>query len=596
LVATAPDESVAALDIDIDIKREDLSDSDTHMLLDPSPLNQPLELSPDAHLTLVSPDQLTIAPQATVSLATVSPASAADVSEASTTTIGMSKLHLSRSSLLIAPMIHFGCAVPNNDNDRSWMQQFLVFKNDQLTSFLSLTPSSTDAASVSTPSKSTAAKRSSPEPSTAARKHAKTESVSKSKSSATSARKSSTSAASPTTAVAAAPSKASSATKSTASLSSPSSSSISTPTSSSSTTSASSSEFTAESLTSTANTTLSPATLQFLLQQQGDTPLIPQLFTGKLSREEIEATLARLLESTKHLIATTEDVVPIKEEDSQGHGSDDDSDDNMESAESAEAAEQTHGLKTQPGIKTDDIPSSTDLKKMTSKERRQLRNKISARNFRVRRKEGQVLQHKTEARHLREAVTLVQEENQRLKSELESVRRQLEGTTINNSAATAGTSVVTAAASSEQTQSIVSTAPLSKESQSLLTSLLNRNLMKTFTSMTMAMSSPESEIATVEETMDNDVESDADLDWEVQQSLWALSQGEDEEEQIQLLYDLSQLQVSSAARPESPAPAQEDPNMLEWLYESMMARLVDMDLQSTQEPSSFAPLSEAHMA
>ncbi|KAI7817519.1 hypothetical protein BC939DRAFT_465609 [Gamsiella multidivaricata] len=658
LVATAPDESVAALDIDIDIKREDLSDSDTHMLLDPSPLNQPLELSPDAHLTLVSPDQLTIAPQATVSLATVSPASAADVSEASTTTI--------------------------------------------------------DAASVSTPSKSTAAKRSSPEPSTAARKHAKTESVSKSKSSATSARKSSTSAASPTTAVAAAPSKASSATKSTASLSSPSSSSISTPTSSSSTTSASSSEFTAESLTSTANTTLSPATLQFLLQQQGDTPLIPQLFTGKLSREEIEATLARLLESTKHLIATTEDVVPIKEEDSQGHGSDDDSDDNMESAESAEAAEQTHGLKTQPGIKTDDIPSSTDLKKMTSKERRQLRNKISARNFRVRRKEyiftleGQVLQHKTEARHLREAVTLVQEENQRLKSELESVRRQLEGTTINNSAATAGTSVVTAAASSEQTQSIVSTAPLSKESQSLLTSLLNRNvssalnanaksnltltlprpqspiltpnthkdvpnsssgsasqnswkdknpimvhttlvpeiclgdefqfggkagqskddvmidrpwmklgdvvqetkfdanpfwisgvifeLMKTFTSMTMAMSSPESEIATVEETMDNDVESDADLDWEVQQSLWALSQGEDEEEQIQLLYDLSQLQVSSAARPESPAPAQEDPNMLEWLYESMMARLVDMDLQSTQEPSSFAPLSEAHMA
>jgi len=55
-------------------------------------------------------------------------------------------------------------------------------------------------------------------------------------------------------------------------------------------------------------------------------------------------------------------------------------------AESADEPGQTHGLKTQPGIKTDDIPSSKELKKMTSKERRQLRNKISARNFRVRRK------------------------------------------------------------------------------------------------------------------------------------------------------------------------------------------------------------------
>jgi hypothetical protein len=31
-------------------------------------------------------------------------------------------------------------------------------------------------------------------------------------------------------------------------------------------------------------------------------------------------------------------------------------------------------------------PSPSELKKMTSKERRQLRNKLSARNFRVRRK------------------------------------------------------------------------------------------------------------------------------------------------------------------------------------------------------------------
>ena len=132
------------------------------------------------------------------------------------------------------------------------------------------------------------------------------------------------------------------------------------------------------SLTSTTNTTLSAATLQFLLQQQMQTPLVPQLFTGKLTREEIEETLARLLESTKYLIEASKEAEEKDENmDSDGEES--------ESAESNEPG-QTHGLKTQPGIKTDDIPSSRDLKKMTSKERRQLRNKISARNFRVRRK------------------------------------------------------------------------------------------------------------------------------------------------------------------------------------------------------------------
>lgn len=123
-----------------------------------------------------------------------------------------------------------------------------------------------------------------------------------------------------------------------------------------------------------------------MLQQQVETPLIPQLFTGKLSREEIEETLARLLESTKYLIPTPDDDEPVKIKEEPA--SEDESDNEMEGVEptTAEGAEPSHGLKTQPGIKTDDIPSSTDLKKMTSKERRQLRNKISARNFRVRRK------------------------------------------------------------------------------------------------------------------------------------------------------------------------------------------------------------------
>ncbi|ORY97004.1 hypothetical protein BCR41DRAFT_231561 [Lobosporangium transversale] len=129
-------------------------------------------------------------------------------------------------------------------------------------------------------------------------------------------------------------------------------------------------------------------------------PFVPQLFNRKLTRKQIEETLAQLLESTKYLLMASQEA--------------------------------------QPGIKIDDIPSSSDLKKMTSKERRQLRNKISARNFRVRRKEyieqleSQVEQHKTEARHLREAVAVVHAENKRLREELEVAKRQSTQVTSSN--------------------------------------------------------------------------------------------------------------------------------------------------------------------
>lgn len=445
-----------------------------------------------------------------------------------------------------------------------------------------------------------------------------------------------------------------------------------------------------------------------MLQQQVETPLIPQLFTGKLSREEIEETLARLLESTKHLIPTPDDDEPVKIKEEPA--SEDESDNEMEGVEptTAEGAEPSHGLKTQPGIKTDDIPSSTDLKKMTSKERRQLRNKISARNFRVRRKEyiytleGQVLQHKTEARHLREAVTLMQDENKRLRDELEVVRRQLEATTLSTSSINPAT---IATISSDPTLAPEPSTPLSKENQSLLTSIMNRNvnaamnpnaksnitlsmarpqspiltpnlhkdvpnsssgsasqsswkdknpimvhrtlipeicfgdelqfdnkpsgaldadmmdrpwmtfdlksaepqlsgassftvselvleLMQTFTCMSSNL--PSMTVAAVEESVvEANTDTEADLDWELQQNLWALTQVEEEddmtEDQIQLVYDLVHCQASSS-RPSS--PAQEDPNMLEWLYESMMARLVDLDLQGSQDST----VPESHMA
>ncbi|KAG0371617.1 hypothetical protein BGX24_001426 [Mortierella sp. AD032] len=235
-------------------------------------------------------------------------------------------------------------------------------------------------------------------------------------------------------------------------------------------------------LTSTENTTLSAATLQFLLQQQMQTPLVPQLFTGKLTREEIEETLARLLESTKYLIE------PSKESEDKDEDADSDGDES-ESAESSEPG-QTHGLKTQPGIKTDDIPSSKDLKKMTSKERRQLRNKISARNFRVRRKEyintleGQVEQHKTEARHLREAVTYIQAENQRLKEELEASKRQLAQANITRAASTAAPQQL------QLTQPASSS--LSNESQSLLASLLTSAMNPNAKNITLTVPRPQS--------------------------------------------------------------------------------------------------------
>ncbi|KAF7728260.1 hypothetical protein EC973_006434 [Apophysomyces ossiformis] len=71
-----------------------------------------------------------------------------------------------------------------------------------------------------------------------------------------------------------------------------------------------------------------------------------------------------------------------------------------------------------------------DIKRLTPKERRQLRNKISARNFRVRRKEyittleAQVDEHKKNADDLKERLGKVEEENKQLRTEVDTLRRQ----------------------------------------------------------------------------------------------------------------------------------------------------------------------------
>ncbi|KAG0378346.1 hypothetical protein BGX24_004078 [Mortierella sp. AD032] len=684
--------------------------SDSPMLLNSIPLSPQQTLASDesplifdTDMALITPDQLTIAPQAT----TVSPSS---LSNSSTTAVATMATVSTAAATASSASAQSAVAI---DSSKTLKSTAATPSSSAATNTQPSSSTSTSSQVSPAPAASTStAKRASPEPATSpARKHAKTDSISSSKAKSSSASKKSSSSA-PTTSNAAAATKASSsAAKSTASSSAAASSTSTTSTSTSASSSSATNKGktqtpdpTAEFLTSTANTTLSAATLQFLLQQQVETPLIPQLFTGKLTREEIEETLARLLESTKYLIPTPDDetTVKIKEE----PVSDEDSDNEMEGIEptsTMDGAEPSHGLKTQPGIKTDDIPSSTDLKKMTSKERRQLRNKISARNFRVRRKEyiytleGQVLQHKTEARHLREAVTLMQDENQRLKDELESVRRQLETTTL------APTTIINtatfASTSADPMLSPEPSMPLSRENQSLLTSIMNRNaamnpnaksnitltmarpqspiltpnlhkdvpnsssgsasqsswkdknpimvhrtlipeicfgdefqfdskpsstldtsemyrpwmtfdpkpakpqltvsdlvfeFMQTFTCMSASMSPSMAESTTEEESF-AETDPEAALDWELQQNLWALTQVEEEdemaEEQIQLVYDLIQCQASTTtSRPSS--PMQEDPNMLEWLYESMMARLVDLDLQDSQHST----LAESHMA
>ncbi|KAG0338411.1 hypothetical protein BG004_007244 [Podila humilis] len=99
-------------------------------------------------------------------------------------------------------------------------------------------------------------------------------------------------------------------------------------------------------------------------------------------------------------------------------------------------------------------PSPSELKKMTSKERRQLRNKLSARNFRVRRKEyigtleNQVKEARREAAELQKKLAQSELNCQFLRQELETARLS---------------------------QTLFNDGRMSKEHANLLASLLNPN-------------------------------------------------------------------------------------------------------------------------
>ncbi|KAJ1677478.1 hypothetical protein EV182_006090 [Spiromyces aspiralis] len=104
-----------------------------------------------------------------------------------------------------------------------------------------------------------------------------------------------------------------------------------------------------------------------------------------------------------------------------------------------------------------------DPKSLSPKERRQLRNKISARNFRVRRKEyihsleDQVRQYRDENTSLSSELRLVKAENTQLKDELRSLRRQLESLTLG--CASSNSSVATATTGSKVATPVSATRP-----------------------------------------------------------------------------------------------------------------------------------------
>ncbi|KAJ2456964.1 hypothetical protein GGF42_002958 [Coemansia sp. RSA 2424] len=113
---------------------------------------------------------------------------------------------------------------------------------------------------------------------------------------------------------------------------------------------------------------------------------------------------------------------------------------------SSAAAKVASGLAS-PGNEFDDLDMADededmegiDVKNLSSKERRQLRNKISARNFRVRRKEyisnleAEVRMHKEEADGLRAKLVVSRKDNSLLRDEVNKLRQRLGAVAVSSS-------------------------------------------------------------------------------------------------------------------------------------------------------------------
>ncbi|KAF9933810.1 hypothetical protein FBU30_004409 [Linnemannia zychae] len=118
-------------------------------------------------------------------------------------------------------------------------------------------------------------------------------------------------------------------------------------------------------------------------------------------------------------------------------------------------------------------PSPSELKKMTSKERRQLRNKLSARNFRVRRKEyigtleTQVKEARREAAELQKKLAQSELNCQFLRQELETVR--LSQTLFNDGRMSREHANLLASLLNPNTESFPTTSPVNTLSSSSIT-------------------------------------------------------------------------------------------------------------------------------
>jgi len=121
----------------------------------------------------------------------------------------------------------------------------------------------------------------------------------------------------------------------------------------------------------------------------------------------------------------------------------------------------SNSLNNNNAQKSDDN-NQIDMKKLTSKERRQIRNKISARNFRVRRKEYiQNLettkeQQQEEINLLRQALLHLQEENTKLQQEIEELRKQKQQNTKTIVASPPSPPHISSSATASKDNSIIS--------------------------------------------------------------------------------------------------------------------------------------------
>ncbi|ORY90592.1 hypothetical protein BCR43DRAFT_528202 [Syncephalastrum racemosum] len=130
-----------------------------------------------------------------------------------------------------------------------------------------------------------------------------------------------------------------------------------------------------------------------------------------------------------------------------------------------------------------------DIKKLTPKERRQLRNKISARNFRVRRKEyittleAQVDDHKRRADRLQVRLDNVEEENKQLRLEVDSLKREnqlLQQKQQHSSSATAAAAAASSSELTRQPQSPRVSSPLPKPNLNKDISMLGSKASDTY--------------------------------------------------------------------------------------------------------------------